>query len=138
MTEHYRRGRHAHGILQKDSILIALAVLAAEIAAEEGRAADYFFGKCRSTSWTGPQSGRLIVGQQAFQRSYIALPTLVPEPLSILRAGFDAIMQDAQYLAEAEGDHRAGAHGPPSWFETARALCEEHCTKRRDARASSP
>ena len=44
----------------------------------------------------------LIVGQQAFQRSSIAPPTIVPEPLSILRAGFDAAMRDALYLADAD------------------------------------
>jgi hypothetical protein len=44
----------------------------------------------------------LIVGQQAFQRSYIAPPAIAPEALGILRLGFDATMRDPQYLADAE------------------------------------
>ena len=42
------------------------------------------------------------MGQQAFQRSYLAPPGIAPEALGVLRAGFDATMGDAQYLADAE------------------------------------
>ena len=42
------------------------------------------------------------MGQQAFERSYIAPPAIAPEALGILRAGFDATMRDPQYLADAE------------------------------------
>jgi hypothetical protein len=44
----------------------------------------------------------LIVGQQVFQRSYIAPPNVAPEALNVLRAGFDATMRDPQYLSDAE------------------------------------
>ena len=42
------------------------------------------------------------MGQQAFQRSYIAPPVIAPEALGVLRAGCDATMGDAQYLADAK------------------------------------
>jgi tripartite-type tricarboxylate transporter receptor subunit TctC len=44
----------------------------------------------------------LIIGQQVFQRSYIAPPGTPAEQLAVLRAAFDATMRDPQYLAEAE------------------------------------
>lgn len=44
----------------------------------------------------------LVIGQQVFQRSYIAPPEIPAEPLSILRTAFDATMKDKQYLADAE------------------------------------
>jgi hypothetical protein len=44
----------------------------------------------------------LVIGQQVFQRSYIALPNIPAEPLSILRTAFDATVKDAQYLADAK------------------------------------
>jgi tripartite-type tricarboxylate transporter receptor subunit TctC len=44
----------------------------------------------------------LIIGQQVFQRSYIAPPRIPAEPLSILRTAFDATVKDKQYLAEAD------------------------------------
>jgi tripartite-type tricarboxylate transporter receptor subunit TctC len=44
----------------------------------------------------------LIVGQQVFQRSYIAPPEIPAAPLGILRKAFDATMKDPQYLAEAQ------------------------------------
>jgi len=44
----------------------------------------------------------LIIGQQVFQRSYIAPPSVTPEALGILRSGFDATMNDAQYRADAD------------------------------------
>ena len=44
----------------------------------------------------------LIIGQQVFQRSYIAPPGVTPEALTILRTSFDATMKDAEYLADAD------------------------------------
>ena len=44
----------------------------------------------------------LIIGQQVFQRSYIAPPGVAPEQLAVLRKAFDDTMKDPQYLAEAE------------------------------------
>jgi len=44
----------------------------------------------------------LVIGQQVFQRSYIAPPEIPAVPLSILRSAFDATMTDAQYLADAD------------------------------------
>jgi hypothetical protein len=44
----------------------------------------------------------LVIGQQVFQRSYIAPPEIAAAPLGILRTAFDATMADAQYLAEAK------------------------------------
>jgi tripartite-type tricarboxylate transporter receptor subunit TctC len=44
----------------------------------------------------------LVIGQQVFQRSYIAPPGIVPEALDTLRTAFDATMKDPQYLADAE------------------------------------
>jgi hypothetical protein len=43
----------------------------------------------------------LVIGQQVFQRSYIAPPEIPAEPLKILRSAFDATMLDKQYLADA-------------------------------------
>ena len=43
----------------------------------------------------------LIVSQQVFLRSYIAPPGIPAEALAVLRAGFDATMTDAQFLADA-------------------------------------
>jgi tripartite-type tricarboxylate transporter receptor subunit TctC len=43
-----------------------------------------------------------VVSQQVFQRSYIAPPQTPAEALAILRAGFDATMQDAAFLADAD------------------------------------
>jgi hypothetical protein len=44
----------------------------------------------------------LVIGQQVFQRSYIAPPEIPAVPLGILRNAFDATMKDAQFLAEAD------------------------------------
>jgi tripartite-type tricarboxylate transporter receptor subunit TctC len=44
----------------------------------------------------------LIIGQQVFQRSYIAPPETPAAQLSVLRKAFDATMADPQYLAEAK------------------------------------
>jgi tripartite-type tricarboxylate transporter receptor subunit TctC len=44
----------------------------------------------------------LVVSQQVFQRSYIAPPGTPAEPINILRTAFDATMQDAAFLADAE------------------------------------
>jgi len=44
----------------------------------------------------------LIIGQQVFQRSYIAPPGVAPEALTTLRTSFDATMKDAEYLADAD------------------------------------
>jgi tripartite-type tricarboxylate transporter receptor subunit TctC len=44
----------------------------------------------------------LIIGQQVFQRSYIAPPGVAPEALSVLRTAFDATMRDPQFLADAD------------------------------------
>ena len=44
----------------------------------------------------------LVVSQQVFQRSYIAPPGTPAEPVNILRTAFDATMQDAAFLADAE------------------------------------
>jgi hypothetical protein len=44
----------------------------------------------------------LVIGQQAFQRSYIAPPGVAPDALKILRTAFDDTMQDPQYLADAD------------------------------------
>src|SRR5262245_17722599 len=44
----------------------------------------------------------LIIGQQVFQRSYIAPPGTPAEQLGILRKAFDDTMKDPQYLADAD------------------------------------
>jgi hypothetical protein len=44
----------------------------------------------------------LVIGQQVFQRSYIAPPEIPAAPLSILRTAFDATMVDPQYLADSD------------------------------------
>ena len=44
----------------------------------------------------------LVIGQQVFQRSYVAPPGVAPEALSILRTAFDATMRDPQFLADAD------------------------------------
>jgi hypothetical protein len=44
----------------------------------------------------------LVIGQQAFQRSYIAPPGVAPDALKILRTAFDDTMADPQYLADAD------------------------------------
>lgn len=44
----------------------------------------------------------LVIGQQVFQRSYIAPPETPAAQLSVLRRAFDATMTDPQYLAEAK------------------------------------
>jgi hypothetical protein len=44
----------------------------------------------------------LVIGQQVFQRSYIAPPEIPAAPLSILRTAFDATMTDPQFVAEAD------------------------------------
>ncbi len=44
----------------------------------------------------------LVIGQQVFQRSYIAPPEIPAAPLSILRSAFDATMTDPQFLADAD------------------------------------
>ena len=44
----------------------------------------------------------LVVSQQVFQRSYILPPTTPAEQVNILRAAFDATMQDPAFLADAE------------------------------------
>jgi hypothetical protein len=43
----------------------------------------------------------LVIGQQVFQRSYIAPPEIPAAPFGILRGAFDATMKDPQYLAES-------------------------------------
>jgi tripartite-type tricarboxylate transporter receptor subunit TctC len=47
----------------------------------------------------------LIIGQQVFQRSYIAPPGVAPEQLAVLRKAFDDTMKDPQYLADAGKMH---------------------------------
>jgi tripartite-type tricarboxylate transporter receptor subunit TctC len=44
----------------------------------------------------------MIIGQQVFQRSYIAPPGVAPEALTILRTSFDATMKDPQFQADAD------------------------------------
>ncbi|MPZ41636.1 MAG: hypothetical protein GEU95_27050 [Rhizobiales bacterium] len=44
----------------------------------------------------------LVIGQQVFQRSYIAPPEIPAAPLGILRSAFDATMKDPRYLEEAK------------------------------------
>jgi tripartite-type tricarboxylate transporter receptor subunit TctC len=44
----------------------------------------------------------LVIGQQVFQRSYIAPPGVAAEQLAILRKAFDDTMKDPNYLADAE------------------------------------
>jgi tripartite-type tricarboxylate transporter receptor subunit TctC len=44
----------------------------------------------------------LVIGQQVFQRSYIAPPGVAPEQLAVLRKAFDETMKDPQYLADAD------------------------------------
>jgi hypothetical protein len=44
----------------------------------------------------------LVIGQQAFQRSYIAPPGVAPDTLKMLRTAFDDTMKDPQYLADAD------------------------------------
>jgi tripartite-type tricarboxylate transporter receptor subunit TctC len=43
----------------------------------------------------------MIIGQQVFQRSYIAPPGVAPEALAILRTSFDATMKDPQFQSDA-------------------------------------
>jgi tripartite-type tricarboxylate transporter receptor subunit TctC len=43
----------------------------------------------------------LVVSQQVFQRSYIAPPATPEATLNVLRAAFDATVQDPQFLADA-------------------------------------
>jgi tripartite-type tricarboxylate transporter receptor subunit TctC len=43
----------------------------------------------------------LVVSQQVFQRSYVLPPGTPPEQVKILRAAFDATMDDPQFLADA-------------------------------------
>src|SRR5215475_13688854 len=44
----------------------------------------------------------LVIGQQVFQRSYIAPPGIASDALTILRTSFDATMRDKEFLADAE------------------------------------
>jgi tripartite-type tricarboxylate transporter receptor subunit TctC len=44
----------------------------------------------------------MVVSQQIFQRSYIAPPGTPAEQIATLRAGFDATMNDPQFLADAD------------------------------------
>jgi len=44
----------------------------------------------------------LVIGQQVFQRSYIAPPGTPVEPINILRGAFDDTMKDPAFLADAE------------------------------------
>jgi hypothetical protein len=44
----------------------------------------------------------LVIGQQVFQRSYIAPPEIPAAPLGILRSAFDATMKDEQFLADGD------------------------------------
>jgi hypothetical protein len=44
----------------------------------------------------------LVIGQQVFQRSYIAPPEIPARPLSILRTAFDATMKDPDFLKDAD------------------------------------
>jgi tripartite-type tricarboxylate transporter receptor subunit TctC len=44
----------------------------------------------------------LVIGQQVFQRSYIAPPEIPAAQLAILRKAFDATMADPQFIADAE------------------------------------
>jgi tripartite-type tricarboxylate transporter receptor subunit TctC len=44
----------------------------------------------------------LVIGQQVFQRSYVAPPGVAPEALNTLRTAFDATMRDPQFLADAD------------------------------------
>ena len=44
----------------------------------------------------------LVIGQQVFQRSYIAPPEIPAAPLGILRSAFDATMADPQFLADSD------------------------------------
>jgi tripartite-type tricarboxylate transporter receptor subunit TctC len=43
----------------------------------------------------------LVVSQQVFARPYVAPPGTPPERVAILRAAFDAAMQDKAFRAEA-------------------------------------
>jgi tripartite-type tricarboxylate transporter receptor subunit TctC len=47
----------------------------------------------------------LVIGQQVFQRSYIAPPGTPPEQLRALRTAFDVTMHDPQFLADADTMH---------------------------------
>jgi hypothetical protein len=44
----------------------------------------------------------MVIGQQVFQRSYIAPPGVTPEALTILRTSFDATMRDPQFQSDAD------------------------------------
>ena len=44
----------------------------------------------------------LVVSQQVFLRSYIAPPGIARDPLDVLRSGFDATMNDPQFLDDAQ------------------------------------
>ena len=47
----------------------------------------------------------LVISQTVFLRSYIAPPDTSPEQLNVLRAAFDATMNDKQFLEDAEKLH---------------------------------
>jgi hypothetical protein len=44
----------------------------------------------------------MVIGQQVFQRSYIAPPGVAGEALNILRTSFDATMKDPQFQSDAD------------------------------------
>jgi tripartite-type tricarboxylate transporter receptor subunit TctC len=64
----------------------------------------------------------LIIGQQVFGRPYVAPPGIAAEPLSILRAGLAATMQDKEFLADAE---RTRIDVMPSTGEKVQQLVEQ-------------
>jgi tripartite-type tricarboxylate transporter receptor subunit TctC len=63
----------------------------------------------------------LIVSQQVFQRPYIAPPGTPEEQVEVLRQAFMAVMEDPEFLAEAE---RAGLSITPLSGERVAALVE--------------
>ena len=44
----------------------------------------------------------LVVSQQVFSRPHVVAPETPAEQVKLLRAAYDAVMADAQFLAEAE------------------------------------
>jgi len=48
------------------------------------------------------KAAELVVSQQVFGRPFIAPPGTAPEAVKILREGFSKVMQDKDFLADAE------------------------------------
>jgi tripartite-type tricarboxylate transporter receptor subunit TctC len=71
---------------------------------------------------TDKKAVELIIGQQVFGRPYLAPPGVAAEPLRLLRAAFAAVMQDKEFLADAE---KTRIDVVPSTGEAVQKLVEE-------------